>query len=142
MYQCSITSTSGVPYCPAQQGSAASKQGLHAAYIWSSTACTSTYCTDGGKAYRTWLLDGKSWVLSGFCATTWASTGDTYFGSVRCGFRIIYLKRHTAGRVQLLKHKWRTALSRGLSCCSQAGSVAQPCMVFYALQSRCMYRRQ
>ncbi len=85
---CSHSSVSGVPYCPAQDVSA-SKQSQWPSHIWTSTPYTdSTYCTDGGKAYYAWYLDGTSWAINGFCATTLSSTsgapGYTYFGSVRC----------------------------------------------------------
>ena len=79
MSWCSYSSVSGIPYCPAQWPSA-SKQNQYPNHIWSSTAY---------KAYYAWRLDGTSWALNGFCATT-NTNGNTHFGSVRCcfGFRI------------------------------------------------------
>ena len=75
---------SATPYCPAQNHSA-SKQWHGPYHMWSSTTYTSTNCTDGGLAYRTYYLDGASWYLSGFCATT-DTSGNTSYGSVRCSF--------------------------------------------------------
>ncbi len=67
-------------------------QGRNPYHVWTSTAFTdATGCTDGGKAYVAYYLDGTGWAFSGFCATTWASNGYTHFGSVRCvGFRMTY----------------------------------------------------
>ncbi len=78
------------PYCPEQYISA-SKQWQYPYYIWTSTPYTdTTYCTDGGKAYVLYNLNGTSWVQNRFCAVTHVD-GTSHFGSVRCGFRNLHI---------------------------------------------------
>ncbi len=103
---CNRSSVSGIPYCPSQYPST-SKQNQHPAFVWTSTAYTSSNCTDSGKAYRTYYLNGTSWSLSGFCATTTVDSywvpGYTEFGSVRCSFGFRKSKKHSEINIQCLK---------------------------------------
>ncbi len=114
--ECSYSSVSGTPYCPWQ---GPSKQDRRPDHIWSSTTFTNSNCT-GGTTYRARYLDGSSWGLGWFCATTLASThsraGYTEFGSVRCcfGFRVqVYIE--DCSRVQVRQRKRSTVLSGAVS---------------------------
>ncbi len=83
---CNHSSVTGTPHCP-EQWLSASKQGWFPQHLWSSTAYTGDPNCTGGAAYRTHALNGTSWYLSWFCASTDAREswlGLTHFGSVRC----------------------------------------------------------
>lgn len=83
--RCGFRADVRTPHCP-NQGISASKQAWNPYHVWSSTAYTdTTNCTDGGKAYTAYYLNGGGWYWSRFCATTWTdgSNTNTHFGSVR-----------------------------------------------------------